>query len=419
MMKRVDACYIKSVRKSNGDTAEFLAKNLGITITTLYYVENGVKNISDELLNKIISYYHVSYDTDMTVYEEAYNLTIKVYESYVFKDKESLAKYENEFLAKEHLFECSRAFIFNKLILAIINLLKDRSVTGTYIEECREYLPLYDSNIAGIFAIVYACFQDVYLNLEGIKQVFTDIYENNANYNLKPSIKAMMHYEMGRIASYDNEYLDALKFYERAISKFHDIYCIERINQVKIDIASAYSDLCLYEKAEEAYLMCLDEAYKYNFDFRIKACLNNLAWLYFVTRKYDKCIEYVNKAMDVRSYQDDIKYYLAYCTYQTKGSSEARKLTSKFLSEETNTHTKRMLKMIQGFINDNYKDIDSYFERSKKLLMKYKSYIDIKVLYEMNIIYYKDRDQKRYLHLLEEYFEINKQHLSVCEKSRM
>lgn len=411
--KQIDACFIKTLRKSNGDTADTLSSKIGINKTSLYYVENGVKNVSNELLNKITSYYHVNYNTDTNLYDQAYDLTIKLYESYLFKKIDLLNKYEQEFYDKEIIFELSRGFIFIKLIKAIINLLKNRSLTGLYAHESKEYLPLYDNNIAGIFAIVYACGKDSYLNLEDVKSVFVDIYEKCTNHNTRSSIKGMMHYQMGKIAGYDNDYLEGLRFHDKAIHEFQEIFCIERINQVEIEIAGIYVDLGLYDKAEQAYLRCLNVAYNYNFDFRIKACLNNLSWLYFIERKYDECIDYVNKAVAINSYYKDIYYFLAYCTYKTKTKAEARALITNLLSKDFDSTIYRMLKMIRGFVNDNFKEIDLYFERVKSVLLKHHNKTDLKALYEMNILYYKEKDETHYYQLLEGYFNfINNKEVS-------
>ena len=402
----IDAFFIKKLRNDNGDSADKLCDEIGVNKTSLYYAENCIRRLSEDMLNRILAHYKVNYNRDMKLYKEAYELTINLYESYLFKDMDSLKKYETEFYEKQDLFSSSRAFIFNDLMLAIINLLKDRTVTCLLLDDIKKYRVLYDNNIECIYAIVYAWGKDVYANLRDVKKVVLEIYKYNSNYNLKPSIEGMLDFQIAKIKRCNHEYFEALKFYEKAIVSLQEIYCIERINQTKIEIAGLLIDLELYDKAEEEYLKCLNEAIKYKYNRRICACLNNLAYLYFIERRYDECIEYVRKAKAARSTHPDINYFLAYCIYQTKSKEEARNIVTKLLTDEKDRYTYRMLKMIQGFINDNHKNIDMYFERSKNHLEKLHDKLEIKVLYEMNIMYNKSKDQDRYLKLVDEYFAL-------------
>lgn len=407
VIELIDAYFIKKLRRSRKDTAEELCSKIGINKTSLYYVENGVKRLSEDMLNKILSYYQVDYNRDNRLYEEAYNFTIRLYDSFVFKDKKKLMLYENEFKKKECIFENSRGFIFNGLIQSIIDALKESHVYQNTLEDINEYLQVYDKSMSSIYAIMYGFKNDIFKNLNDAKEVVFSIYENNYSDNLKPSIKGMLYYQLGKINACDGEPLIAIKWYEKAILYLQEIYCIERVNQTKIEIAGALLDLSLYKDAEKLYLNALEEARQYSYCRRICACLNNLAYLHFIQRNYEKCDFYVNKAKESGSTHPDINYYLAYCAYKTKSRAEARSLVSKLLKGEEDQYTYRMLKMIQGFINDNYKLVDLFFERSKKYLLKVNDRLDLKILYEMNIMYYKDKNYDRLIQLIDEYINLN------------
>ena len=379
---------------------------MNINKTFIYNVESGKKSLSKTMLSKVLNYYHVEYDRDIRLYEEAYDLTIKLYESFVFKNNELFEKYIKEFKEKEDIFENSRGFIFNELIVAIINLLKNKDLTSIMLEEASKYLLFYDDNISCIYAVIYGFAKDIYKNLEDTKKVIFDIYNNNTYNNIKPSIKGMLYYQIGKIIGYDNNPIEALRYYEEAIVYLKDIYCIERINQVKIEIAGVFLRLELFDTAEQKYHQAMDEAMKYNYNRRINACLNNLAYLYFIQKRYDECEEYVYKAKEAGSTHPDLNYYLAYIAYLKQPKKQARLVVNELLKNEEDLYTQRMLKMIQGFINDNYKNIDLYFDRIKKYLEDLDDIIEIKELYKLNMAYYKERNRDRYYQLVDEYLEI-------------
>ena len=402
----IDAYFIKKLRSSNNSSADELCQELNISKSYLYNMEKGDKNLSEIIFNKALKYYHVNYDRDIRLYEEAYNLTIKLYESFVFKNNELFKKYEKEFKEKETIFENSRGFIFKELIIAINNILKNKELASLMLNEASKYLPLYDNNISYIYAVIYGFAKDIHHNLNNARKIIFDIYNNNTHNNIKPSIKGMLYYQIGKIYGYDKSPIESLKYYEKAIVFLKDIYCIERINQAKIEIASTFLDLGLYNKAEKEYFTALEEANKYNYKRRINACLNNLAYLYFIQKRYDECKEYVYKAKEAGSTHPDLNYYIAYIAYLKQPKEQARVIVNELLKDEEDIYTQRMLKMIQGFINDNYKNIDLYFERVKKYLEDLDDVLEIKELYKLNLAYYKERNRDRYYQLVDEYLEI-------------
>ena len=405
IFKKIDAYYVKNLRKMFSDTADTLSESIGVNKTTIYYIENGIKSISDEMLNKILKYYEVKYDGNPQIYYEAYNLTIDIFESYLFKDFNKLEQLTNAFFEKEEIYQCSRACVFVNLINVIINLLKDRSMASILLDDIKDEVSIFDNNIAGIYVGIYATGKDAYLNLHKVKEAVIDVYENISELNLKPSIKGMMFYQVGKIKSFENDYLEALKLFELDIKNLQEVYCIERITQIKIDIAGVFLDLGLFDKAESLYLKCLGEAQKYNFEWRKRACLNNLTYLYFIERKFEECLIYAKKAKEVGSTQPDISYYQAYCIYQTRSKSEASAVITKMLNSENDRYTYRMLKMIKGFVNDNCKMIDLYFGRVKNQLLKHQNITDLKILYKLNIFYYRENNSERYHELLDEFFD--------------
>ncbi|MCI5773020.1 MAG: helix-turn-helix domain-containing protein [Erysipelotrichaceae bacterium] len=406
-VNNIDIYYIQKIRKGYGDSAGQLCKEIGINKTHLYDIEAGRKSLSADIQKKILAYYNVQYNDDNRLYQEAYDLTLKLYESFVFKNNELSSKYEKEFNEKEEQFANSRGFIFNDLMIAIINLLRDKTLTKIKLDEAKKYLSLYDSNIACIYGVIYGFAKSISYNLKDTKSIIFEIYNKYPTDQVFPSIKGIFYYQLGRIYQEENFCLEALKYYQEAITALQTIYCIERVNQVNIEIANTLLSLQLYKQAENKYLELLAEAKKYGFERRTCACLNNLAYLYLIQKQYDKCEEFVYKAKKAGSNHHDLNYYLAYCAYKTKAKEEARSIVTKLLQEEDDRYTARMMKMIQGFINNNTDKIDKFFSLIKNDILEINDTLEMKLLYEMIITYYLHKDYEKSAMFMDECFKLN------------
>ena len=288
-------------------------------------------------------------------------------------------------------------------MIAIINLLKDKTLTNIKLDRSKKYLSLYDSNIACIYGVIYGFGKGIYKNLIDSKAIIFDIFEKYPMQNLLPPVKGMFYYQLGRILYEEKKYIKALEFYKTSICFLQQIYCIERVNQVNIEIASTLAYMQQYDDAKELYLKMLEEAKKYNYKTRICTCLNNLAYLNLIQKNFDKCEELVYAARKEGSNQHDLNYYLAYCAYKTKSKKEARTIVSKLLKNEEDRYTSRMIKMIQGLINENSDKIDKYYNLIKNDVVQLNDALELKMLYEIMLSYYMDRSDSKCIQLFKEY----------------
>ena len=407
-LDKIDAYFIRNLRTNSGDSGKKLANKLNVSKTHLYSAHNGYTTISDQSNEKVLAYYDVAYDQNVSLYNAAYDLVIKTYDCIIFKNNELLAKYEIEFNEKKEKFKYSRGFIFIELIKSIINIIKDKDFSVSMLEKVSRYLSLYDNNIAYIYGIIYVFGKNIGDNLSDIQKVIYGIYNSYPNHNIFPSIKGMFYYQMGRIFYEEKSYLKSLNYYHEAVGYLQKIYCVERVNQVNIEIANILFRLRLYGEAEKKYLELLDEARNNNFKKRINICLNNLSYLYLLQKKYDECEKCIILAKENGSSNNDINYYLAYCTYKTKSKEKTRSVITKLINDENDRYTARMLNLIRGFVNDNENKIDSYFGIIKKYLFNLDDKLEIDMLYEMVISYYLNKNSDKCAKLVEEYLNLSK-----------
>lgn len=342
------------------------------------------------------------------MYNEAHDLTLKTYECIIFKNNTLLEQYESEFYAKKERFTYSRGFIFNDLIIAIINIIKNKQLSIDMLKKAENYLSLYDNNVAYIYGVIYCFAKGIKSNLKDSKKVVLDILNSHSNHDILPSVKGMFYYQLGRIFSEEKMFVESNKYYQKAIKMMKEIYCIERVNQINIEIANMLFHLELYQEAESKYLELLEESKKHNFKRRMNVCMSNLSYLYLIQKRYDECELFALRAKKAGSKYPDLNYYLAYCAYKTKSKKNAQRIVGDLIDEEDDYYSLRMMKMIQGFINDNTNKIDTYFERAKNDLIKQDAKFEIKMLYKMVISYYKNKNSNKCVNLVEEYLNLSK-----------
>lgn len=405
---QIDAYFIRNLRVNNQDSGDTLAHALNVNKTYLYYIENGNKKLSPEFFNKVLTYYGVTYDQSNELFEEAYNLTIKAYEAVIFKNKDLLNKYEIEFNQKKEVYAYSRAFIFLDLMSAIFKILAHDECVLDLLKNAYKYVSLYDSNIAYIYGVIYPFIMGVTANLVDSKKLLLDIFNSYPNHNILPSIKGMFYYELGRIYFEEKQFLNSLQYYHEAIESLKSIYCIERVNQANIEIANILLKLELFDDAEKKYLELLKEAQESGFKRRTNACLSNLSYLCLLQDRFEECKKYVFAAKKAGSVHYDLNYYLAYCAYMTDSKANARSIITKLLCEKNDVYTSRMLKMIQGFVNDNTSKIDTYFELLKNDQLTNGDKMELNLLFKMVISYYVNKDVNKCAQLVDKYLHLQK-----------
>ena len=79
-----------------------------------------------------------------------------------------------------------------------------------------------------------------------------------------------------------------------------------------------------------------------------------------------------------------------------------------FIDNEDDISTLHSLKLIQSFINKNDNNVEHYMELAIKDFKKLNSNLDIQLIYEMVLDYYKDRNPQRIKELLPEYIKLKR-----------
>lgn len=239
-----------------------------------------------------------------------------------------------------------------------------------------------------------------------LEKIVLDSYKRYSLVGVNEDIVAMLYYQIGRIYEAKRDNFEALNYFDKSITAFQNIHNLQRTIQVKIQKANCYFDLKDYDKAEAEYLRMFEESSKYGFKRRMSACANNLAFLYFLKRDFENSLKFIEQARLNGTIVPNINYYHAYIDYKAKDLNDIRKELKSFIENENDVSTLHSLKLIQSFVNGNDKNVERYMELAIKDFKKLNSNLDIQLIYEMVLDYYKDRNPQRVKELLPEYIKL-------------
>lgn len=249
--------------------------------------------------------------------------------------------------------------------------------------------------------------EDIDSNIDFLSETLYGLYNKYSLNNLNKHIEAMLYYQLGRIEETKQEdLLLALNLYDKALNAYQGLLINDRILRVKIQIANVYCLLKLYEKAKKLYLETYELALNENNCSRIKSCCNNLAFIYFIQQDFDNCLLQIDFAKQNGSRFSALNYYHAYIAYKTKSQRVARTIVKNNILQENNNDeiVLRLLKLIRAMINQNDNKIEYYFRLIKLDCEKMKLKLDLQVVYEMLLDYYKENNEKL-VSLLKEYIQ--------------
>ena len=405
MITDLELLYIKNLHK-NRDDAKTLASKIGVNQSMLYDIEAGRRNLTKDIFNKIASYYNVIYDNKRSIYDEAYNLTLELFSYIITYEDDKLNDLYERYKSRIESYHNTKAFVLCDLIEAIRNKYDNDDIVEQQLLNCRDFLEVYDNNLIFIYCILWCFTKDVYKETKMLENIVLDSYKRYSLVGVNEDIVAMLYYQIGRIYEAKRDNFEALNYFDKSITVFQNIHNLQRTIQVKIQKANCYFDLKDYDKAECEYLRMFEESSKYGFKRRMSACANNLAFLYFLKRDFENSLKFIEQARLNGTIVPNINYYQAYIHFKINDVCSVRKELKQMIDIEDDTSTLHSLKLIQTFINANDNNVDHYMELAIKDFKKLNSNLDIQLIYEMVLDYYKDRNPQRVKELLPEYINL-------------
>ena len=405
MITNLELLYIKNLHNCKDDT-KTLASKIGINQSMLYDIEAGRRNLTKDIFNKITNYYNVTYDNRRSIYDEAYNLTLELFSYIITYEDDKLDDLYDRYKSKIESYHNTKAFILCDSIEAIRNKYDNDDIVEQQLLNCRDFLDVYDNNLIFIYCILWCFTKNVDEHTKMLEKIVLDSYKRYSLVGVNEDIVAMLYYQIGRIYEAKRDNFEALNFFDKSITAFQNIHNFQRTIQVKIQKANIYFNLKDYDKAEIEYLRIFEESSKYGFKRRMSACANNLAFLYFLKHDFENSLKFIEQARLNGTIVHNINYYQAYIHFKVYNLSSVRKEVKYLIDNEDDASTLHSLKLIQSFINENDKNVERYMELAIKDFKKLNSNLDVQLIYEMVLDYYKDRNPQRVKELLPEYINL-------------
>ena len=405
MITNLELLYIKNLHNCKDDT-KTLASKIGINQSMLYDIEAGRRNLTKDIFNKITNYYNVTYDNRRSIYDEAYNLTLELFSYIITYEDDKLDDLYDRYKSKIESYHNTKAFILCDSIEAIRNKYDNDDIVEQQLLNCRDFLDVYDNNLIFIYCILWCFTKNVDEHTKMLEKIVLDSYKRYSLVGVNEDIVAMLYYQIGRIYEAKRDNFEALNFFDKSITAFQNIHNLQRTIQVKIQKANIYFNLKDYDKAEIEYLRIFEESSKYGFKRRMSACANNLAFLYFLKRDFENSLKFIEQARLNGTIVPNINYYQAYIHFKINDLCTTRKELKYLIDNEVDISTLHSLKLIQSFINKNDKNVEHYMDLAIKDFKKLNSNLDVQLIYEMVLDYYKDRNPQRVKELLPEYINL-------------
>lgn len=401
----LEILFCKKIHKDIDDT-QSLAEKINVNKSLLYDVEAGRRSMSISLFNKITKYYGITYDHDESLYKEAYDILIKMFQLYISYQPDELYKLYDNYKAKQTIYENSKAFVFVDLINAIYYLKKyEYDEVKCCLNNCKDYLEIYDNNIIYLYVMIWIVTKKMYQDLVEIKAFLMPIYQKYSFADIDPYIKAMLYFQIGRITELEGNEIEALQYFDKSMNCYYKLNIHQRVVQNEIQKATCYFTLKQYSFAEKLYLESFEESLKHNYKFRLIPCCNNLAFLYFVQQDYDNTLKFIELARKHGSTFPDLNYYEAYIFYKTKSKQIARHKIKKLIEIETNVRVKHMLKLMHSMLNENENNIQKYFAYCEADNEAINANLDLQILYKMLIDYYEQHNSDRATDIMRKYIK--------------
>lgn len=359
----VRVLYIKQIRKDNNDTQNDLSRKLGKNVSYISEIESGKRNIKDYLFKEITNLYKTEYIDDDIIEDEIKKLIEDYVISIIKKNNNLTDEICNYYKDKVQEYKHSKGFIYTFMMDYFILENVDDKTLKEYKENCLKYMPYYESKFWFFYSIMLSFKYDIYEYENEIDDILNYCLNEKSTYGLDNASKGMFCYQLGRLYDIQRKHFESYDMCMKSIELFNKAGIEERSLEAKIQIVGLYLNLKMHDQCEKEYIKifkkCIDKNYKYC----ASVCANNLAYLYILTKEYDKADYYINKSHDLDSKFSHINYFKGYICYKM----ETKELARKHIKELINQEIENLYNMICDYLKDNnHEKYCKYLEESIK-----------------------------------------------------
>lgn len=342
-----------------------LADDLGYNEKVIYEVLSNKRNVTDELLANICTYFNVSYVEDELFEKEIANDVVLLFTHLMKKTDSEMKEILSDLHSKFEKIQNSSAFYFEPII-RWFEFRKDTN-RNEYLVLGQDYYDhfLMSNEIAAIFVILQVFDLKITKDTKIIDKKLQHLQNNYSFNNLPESILGMYYFQKGRVLHQQRIFLEAYRMYELAKVAFKNIYIKERVVQADIQEATIYSDIGEIDKAIEMYKEILSISIEDGFKTRIEVCIDNLIDNYFCNGDFEKCEEIIELAKKHNNYTIPSKITFSFILLAKNKINEFRKLYKLISKKDLSKEDSNLLELAHSVCNKNLKKFNTYYPKVK------------------------------------------------------
>ena len=408
-IEKIKISYIKNLIENLEISNKCFAEEINLSEYYFHELINGKKKFSDAIFNRICSTYSISFNDDPSILIETKQLLEHLIFDIISDNDEDFEDTYKSYLTKQPIIEQSIGFYmisFFQLIRRIgdYECFKNEKL----LNKCYSYYSLFDNKVAYSYLIMFLWCNQIPKDLKMMKFMFAKIEHDFSAVDLPDYYKGILSFHKGRLTQKSGNYVESIFSYETAANYLRINYLHSRVLQCEIQLASLNIEIGRYKMAEKMYMNLLHECKSNNFKVRYTTCLNNLAYLSVLMRKYDEAIEYIKDASEALQdnyhlieYEILAKYCLHTLTISNKDLEELMKLSN------LNQYSKKLIQLIYLL---NYQGNDADIEKCFNYIYSYcinnNEPIELKLILPILIDYYQERNINLYIHFVNKYINL-------------
>lgn len=309
--------YLKCIRIIKKRSLNQVSEKVFISKSQLNRIELGGSSVTEKDLNNLLNYYNISNDL--------------IYDEKVIQQVDILIKLilENNMNCLEEIKQIVVDLTqYNNLCLPYLYFLK--FLQKFYILERDEELLELGYFLTKLISLFKVEYQAVFYCLFGYTFIYLKDYVNGEKYILQAFdlnhnnelLKGVLCQYMMSINNYNGKYHENIELYEKAITIFNRLKCIDRQVKVKALLANTYSRIGNCLKALEInkeIIEMKDEISRSSYYVSIY----NIGYEYKRLERYDEAVKFYIQALEYFKDQETC-FEIAWCFYKMNNFKQAK-----------------------------------------------------------------------------------------------
>ena len=353
-LNKIKANYLHYQREEENLSIYFTAESLHINRGTLFRIESGSLQISDDLFFTLLNFYDSYFSENVQSLHIVKQYIQRIFTAYCdFNYKKAGQLYDTFISQKSINHDTIDSYdFFHVMLLDFLNdILINKKMNEKALQLLNEYHSVFSDDEICILHILCA---KHFCDKEAYQEALSHLNElNRYNQNENTIYYALDCYLRASICLRENQGFSTYRYTQKALDILNETLYFERIKFLKMYQAIALSLLKQYEEAELLYFNLID-AFEGKDQKFVCAIRDNLAWLYIQSGQYQQAITATHQAFQAGSDFFELYFNIPLACYFLHDNEQCLQEIGNIPAEKKDPYTKAFLDVLQnGIIGDN------------------------------------------------------------------